>query len=109
MLLSLVFADQAFAAPDITGPEAFFRLRVPSMLNQQELPIKESMATVPIFRKLVHTVHGLQVSPTLPATYNWLRDRLETLGAVTGFDLPVGSYCFRRGSGEALDSSSKSR
>ena len=38
MLLSLLFADGAFAASGLTGPEQLFRLRVPDGLNQQELP-----------------------------------------------------------------------
>ena len=50
MLLSLVFADQAFDAPGLTGPKQLFRLRVPPGLNQQELPIKEEMTGVPLFR-----------------------------------------------------------
>ena len=108
MLLSLVFTDGAFAASGLTGPEQLFRLRVPAGLNQQELPIKDSMIGVPLFRRLENTVHGLQVSPVAAATDNWLRGRMETLGAVTGFELPVGPYCFRRGNGEALDSSSTS-
>ena len=33
MLLSLVFADEAFAATALRGPEQFFRLRVPEGLN----------------------------------------------------------------------------
>lgn len=108
MLLSLVFADQAFDAPGLTGPEQLFRLRVPPGLNQQELPIKEEMTGVPLFRRLESTVHGLRVSAAAAATDNWLRGRLASLGAVTGFELPVGPYCFRRGNGEALDSSSTS-
>lgn len=108
MLLSLVFADGAFAASGLTGPEQLFRLRVPEGLNQQELPIKDSMTGVPIFRRLERTVHGVGVSPSAAATDNWLRERLATLGAVTGFALPVGPYCFRRGNGEALDNSSMS-
>ena len=108
MLLTLLFADQAFAAPGLTGPEELFRLRVPLGLNQQPVPIKDSKCGIPIFRRLEADVYGLQVSSTAAATDNWLRGQLVNLGEVTGFELPVGPYCFRRGNGEALDSSSKS-
>jgi len=106
--LAWVFADGAFAASGLTGPEKLFLLRVPAGLNQQELPIENSMIGVPIFRRLESTVKGVRVSSTAAATDNWLRGRLATLGVITGFELPVGPYCFRRGNGEALDSSSTS-
>ena len=98
MLLSLVFSDQAFAAPDLTGPEQLFCLRVPPGSNQQELPIpiKDTMAEVRLFRRLESTVRGLQVSPVATMPDNWLRESMGKLGAVTGFELPVGPYCFRR-------------
>jgi hypothetical protein len=105
MLLSLLFTDQAFAAPGLAGPEQLFRLRVPPGLNQQQIPIKDSMSGLPTFRRLESTVHGLKVSPTATATDNWLRGQLANLGEVTGFELPVGPYCF---DGEAPDSSSES-
>ena len=108
MLLSLVFADDAFAAPGLTGPEQLFRLRVPPGLNQQELPIKNSMSEVPLFRRLERSCNGINVSAAAAATDKWLRERMKDLGEVTGFALPVGPYSFRRGNGEALDSSSTS-
>ena len=107
MLLSLVFADGAFAADGLRGPEQIFRLRVRNGLNQQELPIKESMSAVPLFRRLETNVLGLCVSSNAAATDNWLRGALAKLGAVTGFELTVRPYCFRRGNGEALDNSSE--
>lgn len=107
MLLSLVFADDAFAACGLRGPADLFRLRVRRGLNQQELPFKESMSAVPLFRRLEKTVRGLSVSSTATATDSWLRGALAKLGAVTGFELTVRPYCFRRGNGEALDNSSE--
>ena len=32
---------------------------------------------------------------------------LKTVGVATGMDLPTGAYIFRRGNGEALESSSE--
>ena len=108
MLLSLAFADEAFAPPNLTGPEELFRLRVLPDSGKQRLPIKDEKAELPLFRRLESTVHGLQVSRVARATDNWLRESMAKLGAITGFELPVGPYCFRRGAGEALDSSSAS-
>ena len=106
MLLGLLFADEAFSAPDMTGPDQLFRLRIPHGLNQQAVDIKDSMFGQSLFRRLERDVHGLKVSQT-SATDSWLRRQLSQLGEATGFELPVGPYCFRRGNGEALDNSSK--
>ncbi|KAK6419878.1 hypothetical protein LTR95_017003 [Oleoguttula sp. CCFEE 5521] len=106
MLLSLIFADEAFAAPNLNTPQQLFRLRITPGLNQQELPINESMASTPIFSALQAMVKGTKVSRTASVTDNWLRRNVKELGLATGFELPVGPYCFRRGNGEALDSSS---
>jgi hypothetical protein len=108
MLLSLAFADGAFAAPDLTGPKELFELRVPPGLNQLEVPIKNSKMETPLFRSLKRSYRGSEVSDTATITDKWLRERMKHIGEVTGFALPVGPYCFRRGNGEALDNSSLS-
>ena len=83
-----------------------FQLRVPPGLNQLEVPIKNSKMEMPLFRSLERSHRGNEVSDTTKITDKWLRERMKYLGEVTGFALPVGHTCFRRGNGEALDSSS---
>jgi hypothetical protein len=58
-----------------------------------------------LFRSLKSSHRGKEVSDTATITDKWLRERMKHLGEVTSFELPVGPYCFRRGNGEALDSS----
>ncbi|KAK1030734.1 hypothetical protein LTR74_018986, partial [Friedmanniomyces endolithicus] len=103
MLLGLVFADDAVAVPSLK-PETLFDLRIPPGKRELVIPIKRSKAELPLFRRVEHTTYGLRVS-CQAVTENWLRERLHLLGQVTGFDPPVKPYCFRRGHGEALDSS----
>ncbi|KAK0858525.1 hypothetical protein LTR87_017765 [Friedmanniomyces endolithicus] len=107
-LLPLMFADEAFAPSSLTGPDQLFSLEVPTDLRQLKLPIKQTLGDKPIFRTVVKTANGYEVSPTDAATYDWLNQQLKRLGAETGFELPVGAYAFRRGSGEALDDSGRS-
>ncbi|KAK4551680.1 hypothetical protein LTR86_010967 [Recurvomyces mirabilis] len=104
MLLSLLFADDAFAVPDLK-PEDLYALRIPPGKRELVIPIEESKAELPLFRRVEHTTHGLRISRKA-VTENWLRERLHLLGQITGFEAPVKPYCFRRGQGEALDSSS---
>ena len=104
MLLSLLFADNAFAAPDLT-PAYLFALRIPDEKRELVIPIDPSKAELPLFRRTERTVDGISMSDQ-PVTENWLRERLRPLGNITSFDWTVKPYCFRRGHGEALDSSS---
>ena len=105
--MGLIFADSAFDGLD--SPQQLFQLRVTAGLNEQPLPIKDEWGSVPLLRRLASSVQGVVVSKDLSATDDWLRDKLKTLGNVVGFDLPVGRYSFRRGAGEAFDSSSAYR
>lgn len=107
LLLSLAFLDDAFAAPTLTGPKELAKLRVPPGLHQLAVPIKTSKRETPLFRRLERNRYGTVVSQDKPATDQWFRDTLRRLGDITGFELPVGPYCFRRGAGEAFDSSSQ--
>ncbi|GIZ43092.1 hypothetical protein CKM354_000633300 [Cercospora kikuchii] len=104
MLLGLLFADDAFAVPDLS-PAELFELRIPPGKRELRIPIKQSKAELPLFRRTERTVRGLRVSNDA-VTENWLRERLRQLGTITNFEMPVKPYCFRRGHGEALDSSS---
>jgi len=103
--LSLAFLYDAFAAPNLT-PKSFYNLKVLPGQGEQRMPWKDAMEDVYLFRKSVRTAFGVELSDEhLP--YNALRTRLLKVGELTGFALPVGAYCFRRGNGEGLDSSGK--
>ncbi|KAK4908236.1 hypothetical protein LTR49_022836 [Elasticomyces elasticus] len=104
VLLGLLFADNAFASERLTGPDKLSSLRVPKNLHQLSIPIKESLAAVPIFRAVTQNASGYMISPTAQATANWLRQQFKRWGEATGFELPLKPYGFRRDHGEALDS-----
>ncbi|KAK3669460.1 hypothetical protein LTR78_010646 [Recurvomyces mirabilis] len=97
MLLSLLFADNAIAVPDLK-PKDLYVLRIPPGKRELVIPIKESKAELPLFRKVERTTHGLRISREA-VTENWLRERLHLLGQIAGFEVPVKPYCFRRAHG----------
>ena len=103
MMLALLFSDNAFAAPDLTGPNQLFRLRVPDMLNQLVLPTKQSLSDRPIFQDTMQTAYGIRMNPSKPLSSSKLRTYFSRWGQITGFELPLKPYAFRRGNGEALD------
>ena len=106
-MLALVFADQAFAAPGLTSAEYLFRLRVPAGQKQLKLPLKETMKALPLFRRCKNTVNGVRISDEDVLADSTLRPQMINLGSITVMELPTGPCTFRRGSGEALDNSSK--
>ena len=106
-LLALIFADHAFAAPELTSAEQLFRLRIPAGQKQLSLPLKEEMKAVPLFRRCKSTVRGVRISDEEALADSTLRPQMITLGSITGMELPTGPYTFRRGNGEALDNSSE--
>ena len=105
--LSLAFANKAFKAPDLICAENLFKLGILPGKREQHLNWKESWLKRPIFRRSEYTVQGTRISEREPWTPSALSTRLKRVGAITGIDLPTGAYTFRRGNGEALDSSSK--
>ncbi len=106
-MLALIFADQAFAVPELISAEEFFRLRIPSGQHQLELPIKEEMQSVPLFRRCKSILNGVGISDKEALADSTLRPQMINLGSVTGMELPTGPCTFRRGNGEALDNSSE--
>ena len=104
--LSLAFLSNAFAVTDLTAA-ALYSLKVPPGSGQLLIPWKESMKDVYVFRKLLRTPLGVELSDEhLP--YDFLRTQLRKVGELTNFAFPVGAYCFRRGHGEALNNTSMS-
>jgi len=99
--LSLAFLSNAFAVTDLT-PATLYSLKVPQGLGQLLIPWKESMKDVFVFRKLLRTPLGVELSDE-HLSYDFLRMQLRKVGELTNFAFPVGAYCFRRGHGEALN------
>lgn len=101
--LSLAFLFDAFAVTDLT-PSRLYSLKIPAGQGQLLIPWKESIKDTYLFRKLLRTPLGTEMSDD-HLSYDFLRTQLRKVGELTGFAFPVGAYCFRRGNGEALDNS----
>ena len=70
--------------------------------------MKDSVTKQPVFRSTVRTAYGIQICSTKQMTASNLRSSFSKWGQITGFELPLKPYAFRRGNGEALDSLGKS-
>ncbi|GME38370.1 hypothetical protein MMC13_007471 [Neofusicoccum parvum] len=104
--LALAFSDRAFAAPDLDGPEALFKLRVVDGLIEARLPWKEEVLDLPIFRKSHHTVYGMEIS-NKPLPDSVVRPWLRKLGEITGMKKICHPYVLRYAAGKAFDSRDK--
>ena len=107
LMLALLFAGQAFAAPSLTSPKQLSRLRIAPGQKQLPVPPKEEMAERPLFRRCKNTVESIQISEEQALADSTLRPQMTNLGSITGMELPTGSYTFRRGKWATLDNSSK--
>ncbi|KAH8787515.1 C2H2 finger domain protein [Hyaloscypha sp. PMI_1271] len=94
-LLGLIFADRAFAAPNLRFATQLSGLDIRPGCQQLELLFKPSMLDVPIFRKSVKTGYGYEISPYEPLTYPTLLSLMKVIGLILGLLDPTRPYCLR--------------
>jgi hypothetical protein len=104
--LALALADNAFVAKFESAIQ-IFRLKLRPDQNELQLLFEDSMADIPIFRTCERALNGIQVSPDRPLTDAFIRSMMKKAAKITGINVPVGPYTFRRGAGEAFDHSGK--
>lgn len=91
----LVFADRAFAAPNLKSPTQLSTLDIRPGLQQLKLLFKPSMLDIPIFRQSVKTLYGYEISPDQRLTYATLLSEMKAIGLIHGFLQPTRPYCLR--------------
>jgi hypothetical protein len=64
---------------------------------------KPEWLKTPIFRRSVCSVNGWEKSKAEPMTYSTYAFYIDRLGKDTGFEDKLTSYCFRRGTANAVD------
>ncbi|KAH0542902.1 hypothetical protein FGG08_002762 [Glutinoglossum americanum] len=80
----LIFADRAFAAPNLISARQLSRLDIRPGYQQLELLLKLSILDVPVFRKLVRTGYGYEISPYEPLLYATLLSLMKVLEGCRG-------------------------
>lgn len=93
-LLTLIFSNQAFAAPELTLSEQLFCFRILSGQKQLPVPLKEEMRHILLFRQSENIVNGIRISNDLALSDSALRSWMVKLESVMGMELPTGSYTF---------------
>lgn len=96
-----MFADNAFSIPELT-PEHLFQLDIRPGCKSLEVPIKEEMAELCIFRQYKRTATKCMISSErLP--YSTLKAHMKDVGEITGFKDVAKPYCLRYGAANAFD------
>ncbi|CAG5188954.1 uncharacterized protein ALTATR162_LOCUS12066 [Alternaria atra] len=100
-LLGLMFADKVFSISELT-PENLFTLDIPPGCYSLEVPIREEVADLCVFRRYKQTATERTISSErLP--YHTLKKHMQDVGEITGFKDVARPYCLRYGSANAFD------
>lgn len=103
LMITMAILDNAFDA-DVKSVEDVLRTRVRAPRHSLTFDWRPECLQTPIFRQAEHCARGVQTSPTKALRYHTYLYYLQRLGLQTGFMQILGSYCIRRGAGEAVES-----
>jgi hypothetical protein len=96
-----MFADDVFSIPDLT-PERLFKLDIRPECNSLEVPIREEVADLCVFRQYKRTAtKRIITNERLP--YSVLKTHMKDVGEITGFKDVARPYCLRYGAANAFD------
>jgi hypothetical protein len=102
-MVTLGLVDNAFDAPSLTSADRIFNHKVWGPVSCTPLHWKLEMMKVPLFRHSTQMLDGYVTSPNKPLLYSQYKDCLNRLGCMAGFKDKLISYCFRRGTANAVD------
>ena len=103
-MLSLAFADNAFASHDIQTLQDIYSLNIPEFKESLHLRWKDEWMPRPIFRRACRAASGLVTSLVKALPYRSYASQMSALGLGAGFRAAVTAYTFRRGAAQVVDS-----
>lgn len=96
--------DDAILVDGYTSAEPFFATDLRAQgIRAMKVHWKAEWLKRPLFRSSSSTVNGWMKSKTDPITYSTYAFYIDRLGRDAGFEDKLTSYCFRRGTGNAVD------
>jgi hypothetical protein len=102
-ILALAIKDDAIEVDGFTHAEPFFTSNLQDPTKAILVHWKPEKLKKPIFRQAVRTFDGLATSDHKALRYSTFIFYLDRLGWAAGFAQKLTSYCFRRGTGNAVD------
>jgi hypothetical protein len=96
--------DNAIFVDGYTSAEPFFSTNLRGQrMRAMKVHWKPEWLKRPVFRKSVRPMTGPVKSQTEPMTYSTYCSYIDRLGKDTGFEDKLTTYCFRRGTANAID------
>lgn len=108
-MLSLLFGDDAFQeweGQQLVSAKQLLHLRIPPGCEELKLLLKQELDGVPVFRQTSQQFEGSVPSEDQPLPYSTILRWMREVGFIRGFKALIHPYVFRRGAGQALNSSS---
>lgn len=102
-ILALAIKDDVIEVDGFTHAEPFFMSNLQDPTKAILVHWKPERLKKPIFRQVVRTFDGLATSDHKALRYSTFIFYLDRLGWAAGFAQKLTSYCFRRGTGNAVD------
>jgi len=101
--LAIAIKDDAIEVEGSSQAEPFFTSHLQHPTKAVLIHWKPEMLKRPIFRQAVRTCDMFRTLEWKALRYSTYAYYLDRLGWATGFEQKLTSYCFRRGTGNAVD------
>ncbi|RAL59974.1 hypothetical protein DID88_000600 [Monilinia fructigena] len=107
-ILAIAIRDNAIKVEGYTHAKPFFESNLQDPTKAVLIHWKPEKLKTPIFRQAVWAFDGLSTSEHKALRYSTFAYYLDRLGWAAGFAQKLTSYCFRRGTGNAVDGAATS-
>ncbi|KAI0410839.1 C2H2 finger domain protein [Xylaria grammica] len=104
-ILGVLFANRAFAAPNLNCPEILSRLAIHPDEQELPLPPKSGLDKMLVFRKAIKTLTGYVMSESEGLPYSTMAPWIRVIGELTGFKVTTIPYNLRYNAAYEFDQS----
>ena len=94
-LLGILFRHQAFRARNLTMPHQLKRLDIHPGELEMQLPLREDLNDVYVFRRAVQSLTSFDISGNQPISYAMMAAWIRRIGEILGLQIPTIPYNLR--------------
>jgi hypothetical protein len=104
-LLGILFRHQAFKATSLVSCKDIERLDIHSNELELPLPLCSDLNDTFVFRRVIKTVTGYEISATERVTYGMIAGWIKSIGVILGMEYSTILYSLRYNAANGLDQS----
>ncbi len=94
-LLGILFRHGAFGARNLTSPDQLKTLDIHHGELEMQLPLREDLNDVYVFRRAVQTLTGFDISDNKPISYAMMAAWIRRIGEILGLEILTIPYNLR--------------